>query len=67
MTTTSFMIVGQHDHPIYEVDLAGPKDVGVRGAAGLMPLVLVSTDSASVLPGDSNKRSIYINLCSMPP
>ena len=29
----TFVIVGQQDHPIYEVDLTGPKEV--RGAARL--------------------------------
>lgn len=24
----TFVIVGQNDHPIFEVDLAGPKEVG---------------------------------------
>jgi hypothetical protein len=24
----TFVIVGQQDHPVYEVDLTGPKEVG---------------------------------------
>lgn len=28
MSVLTFVIVGQQDHPIYEVDLTGPKEVG---------------------------------------
>jgi hypothetical protein len=28
----TFVIVGQHDHPIYEIDITGPKEVLLRVA-----------------------------------
>lgn len=77
----TFVIVGQTDHPIYEVDLTGPKEVSHKWqcmraiyACCMMPFLAVmlylyylSKLLALPMHSCSNKHSISINLSCIRP
>jgi hypothetical protein len=64
-SVSTFVIVGQQDHPLYEADLVGIKEVGravLHAGTGASPLPAAH---GAPWAGCSNKLSTCISSCSM--